>query len=210
MTKSSVILAILTLALSVSAADRLSVREHMLFTRAGHGGVMTELIAGDNHESIYTLFQARSGERLIFMYSTDVAKTTTISITDPRSGEFVRGSFTVRAGADTPDGYDVPFSVITKTFHGTARQQFWHGAEGAKTRASLADHLSPAFFQEVVRYSQELSSAGSPAARAACDALVSLLADKPACHRDKAVVVQPLDADCSFDANFGFPCGPSE
>ena len=206
MRKPILILALLAAASPLTAGDRLLVREHMSFTHAGQPGVMTELVVGGDHETIYTLFQARGGERLIFMYSADGAtNTTTISITDPRSGEFVRGSF------PTPqEPSDFPLAVTTKSFHGTAREGLWHGTEGAKTRAALADHLPAAFVEEVVRYSREASSAGSPAARAACSAIVSLLTEKPACRRDKAVVVQPLDHDCAFDTSFGFPCGSSE
>lgn len=213
MTKSLIALVLFAGTLTASAAEKLIAREHMSFARGGQPGVMTELIAGGEGDSIYTLFQARNGERLVYMYSTnDATKTTTVSITDPQSGEFIRGSFTLKESlaAAPPSAYDVPFSVTTRSFHATASQELWHGANGAKTRAALADHLSPAFVQRVLRHSEALSSAGSPAGRVACDVLASLLGDKPACRRDKAIVVQPLNQDCAFDANFGFPCGPSE
>jgi hypothetical protein len=215
-----VYLAIFFLTASVYAQDTV-MRQHIAVSHDGPPSYMTELVVNGTRESLYTLFETPAGERLIFFYGTDdAARTTTISVTDPRSGEFVRGTFTLQYGGSSPDeskaarwalppaAYDVPFSVMTKTFHGVGRQGFWHGAEGTETRTSLRQHLSPAFLQRVLRYSQDLSNAGSPAPHMACDFLVSLLTDKTSCRRDRSIVVQPLENDCPFDAKFGFPCNP--
>jgi hypothetical protein len=182
-------------------------RQHFnVVAKDGKQYAMTELVT---HAGFMTLFQTADGSRYIFRYDNNaVDKKTSVEIRNLTSGAFVRGSFLLRDSKEPlgPADYVVPFTIETNGFADTERIDHWHTADGANHRAELVHHVNTSFMRDFALLHVGIES-GSPAALNACRYLGSVLDPTTSCKRNREVAAIPSDADCAFDAQFGYPCG---
>jgi hypothetical protein len=199
------------------AAERLLARVHgAVVAPSGARTHFTELTFVGDVRAIITLWKGNDGHHYIFRNAENyLRRQGAISFSDLDTKRYLKVSWNLPVTGSTPAEVAEATKKLTAATY--ALPQITVETSSLKMtvpvtpsmngdlRSALRRDLPPAFIKALVDISVRASTAASPAARPACEMLASLLVDDAVCNA-RGVEAVPVDDDCTFDAEFGYPC----
>jgi hypothetical protein len=199
------------------AGERLLARVHgAVVAPSAKRTYFTELLFVGDVRAIITLWKGDDGHHYIFRDSENyLRKEGSISFSDLDTRRYLKVTWNLPVAGSTPvqvaeamkrvtaETFALPnITVQTSSLKITAPVT---PSMKGDLRPALRRDLPPAFIKALVDVSVRSSTSASPAARPACEMLASLLVDDAVCNA-RGAAAMPLDDDCAFDAEFGYPC----
>lgn len=215
-----VVLCLTLVAASINTAvagEHLLARMHgAVVAPSGSRSYFTELMFTGDVRANVTLWKGDDGHRYILRSSDNfIRKEGIVSFSDLNTKQFLKVTWTIPTDGSTPaqvaaaekhlnaSTYTVK-NVTVQTASMTMTVPVSPSMTG-EMRSTLRRDLPPAFVNALIDVTLHAATASSPAAQPACQMLAALFVDASSC-RARAGNAMPVDDDCAFDAEFGYPC----